>query len=154
MVAFHLLEGEFLLAMWADVVLPFPHGKFYVFGKGAEVKMTLVMSEDIGYDAEGLLNVAIAHETGDFFLYSSDVKSLLMESIVSQTKSIVYLAIFSGVSPASCICMSLFSAPDRLQFPSLTHVRTLTVFPCTARLSSSIPQGNLSPRSTPARSMS
>ena len=44
--------------------------------------MTLVTSEDIGYDAEGLLNVAIAHETGDFFLYGSDVKSLLMESIV------------------------------------------------------------------------
>ena len=82
MVAFHLLEGEFLLAMWADVVLPFPHGKFYVFGKGAEVKMTLVTSEDIGYDAEGLLNVAIAHETGYFFLDGSDVKSLLMESIV------------------------------------------------------------------------
>ena len=82
MVAFHLLEGEFLLAMWADVVLPFPHGKFYVFGKGAEVKMTLVTSEDIGYDAEGLLNVAIAHETGYFYLYSNDIESLLMESIV------------------------------------------------------------------------
>ena len=82
MVALHLLEGKFLLAMWADVVLPFPHGKFYVFGKGAEVKMTLVTSEDIGYDAEGLLNVAIAHETGDFFLYGGDVKSLLMEGVV------------------------------------------------------------------------
>ena len=84
MVAFHLLEGEFLLAMWADVVLPFPHGKFYVFGKGAEVKMTLVTGEDIGYDAEGLLNVAIAHETGDFFLYGSDVKRLLMEGVVEK----------------------------------------------------------------------
>ena len=82
MVAFHLLEGEFLLAMWADVVLPFPHGKFHLFGKGAEVKMTLVTSEDIGYDAEGLLNVAIAHETGYFFLYSNDIESLLMEGVV------------------------------------------------------------------------
>ena len=34
-VALHLFEGIFLLAMGADVVLLFPYGKFDVFGEGA-----------------------------------------------------------------------------------------------------------------------
>ena len=34
-VALHLFEGIFLLAMGADVVLLFPYGKFDVFWEGA-----------------------------------------------------------------------------------------------------------------------
>ena len=69
MVALHLFEGKFLLAMGAEVMLLFPYGKFDVFGKGAQVEMTLVTGKDIGNDAERLLNVAISHKTGYLFLY-------------------------------------------------------------------------------------
>ena len=69
MVALHLLEGEFLLTVGADMVLLFPYGELYVVGEGAEVEMTLVTGKDIGNDAERLLNVAISHKTGYLFLY-------------------------------------------------------------------------------------
>ena len=82
MVAFHLLEREFLLAVGTDVMLFFPYGKLYVFGECAEIEIMLVSRQDVGNDTKGLLNVAISHEAGDFFLYGSDVKRLLMEGIV------------------------------------------------------------------------
>ena len=41
-VALHLFERVFFLAVEADVVLLLPYCKFYVFGKRAEVEMTLV----------------------------------------------------------------------------------------------------------------
>ena len=82
MVAFHLLKGEFLLAVGTDVMLLFPYGKLYVFGECSEIEIMLVSRQDVGNDAKGLLNVAISHEAGDFFLYGSDVESLLMEGIV------------------------------------------------------------------------
>ena len=82
MVALHLLEGEFLLAVGTDVMLLFPYGKLYVFGECSEIEIMLVSRQDVGNDAKGLLNVAISHEAGDFFLYGSDVESLLMEGIV------------------------------------------------------------------------
>ena len=82
MVALHLLEGEFLLAVGTDVMLLFPYGELYVFGECAKIEIMLVSRQDVGNYAKGLLNVAISHEAGDFFLYSSDVKRLLMEGIV------------------------------------------------------------------------
>ena len=69
MVAFHLFEGIFLLAMGADVVLLFPYGKFDVFGEGTEVEIMLISCQDVGDDAKRLLNVAISHKTGYLFLY-------------------------------------------------------------------------------------
>ena len=62
-VALHLLEGEFLLAVGADVVLLLPYGELDVVGEGAEVEIMLISCQDVGDDAEGLLNVAISHET-------------------------------------------------------------------------------------------
>ena len=69
MVALHLFEGKFLLAMGAEVMLLFPYGKFDVFGKGAEVEIMLISCQDVGDDAKRLLNVAISHKTGYLFLY-------------------------------------------------------------------------------------
>ena len=63
-------------------MLLFPYGKLYVFGECAEIEIMLVSRQDVGNYAKGLLNVAISHEAGDFFLYGSDVESPLMEGIV------------------------------------------------------------------------
>ena len=66
--------------------------------------MTFVTGEDIGNDAERLLNVAISHETGDFFLYCSDVKRLLMEGIVEicPIETFHYLLEFLHVKIGGC----------------------------------------------------
>ena len=69
MVALHLLEGEFLLAVGTDVVLLLPYGELDVIGEGAEVEIMLITGENVGDDAKGLLDVAITHETGNLFLY-------------------------------------------------------------------------------------
>ena len=69
MVALHLLEGEFLLAVGADVVLLFPYSELDVVGEGAEVEIMLISCQDVGDDAKRLLNVAISHKTGYLFLY-------------------------------------------------------------------------------------
>ena len=68
-VALHLLEGEFLLAVGTDVVLLLPYGELDVIGEGAEVEIMLITGENVGDDAKGLLDVAITHETGNLFLY-------------------------------------------------------------------------------------
>ena len=81
-VALHLLEGEFLLAVGADMVLLFPYGELYVVGEGAEVEIMLVTGEDIGDDALRLLYVAVAHETGNLLVESCNVDRLLMIGVV------------------------------------------------------------------------
>ena len=81
-VAFHLLKGKLFLAVGADVMMLFPYGKFYVFGEGAQVEIMLVTSEDVGNDAEGFLNVAISHETGNLFVGGFYVERLLTISVV------------------------------------------------------------------------
>ena len=69
MVAFHLLEREFLLAVGTDMMLLFPYRELYVFGECAEIEMMLVSRQGVGNDTKGLLNVDISHKAGDFFLY-------------------------------------------------------------------------------------
>ena len=82
MVALHLLEGEFLLAVGTDVMLLFPYSELDVVGEGAEVEIMLVTGEDIGDDALRLLYVAVAHETGNLLVEGFDVEGLLMICIV------------------------------------------------------------------------
>lgn len=81
-VALHLLEGEFLLAVGTDVVLLLPYGELNVVGEGAEVEIMFVSCQDIGDDAERLLDVAVTHETGNLLVEGFDVERLLMICIV------------------------------------------------------------------------
>ena len=74
MVALHLFEGKFLLAMGTDVVLLLPYGELDIVGEGTEVEITLVTGEDIGDDALRLLYVAVAHETGNLLVEGFDVE--------------------------------------------------------------------------------
>ena len=82
MVALHLFEGNFLLAMGTDVVLLLPYCELDIIGEGTEVEIMLISCQDIGDNAKGLLDVTVAHETGNLFVEGFDVEGLLMICVV------------------------------------------------------------------------
>ena len=104
MVALHLFEGKFLLAMGTDVVLLLPYGELDIVGEGTEVEITLVTGEDIGDDALRLLYVAVAHETGNLLVEGFDVEGLLMEGVVEicPIETFHYLLEFLHVKIGGC----------------------------------------------------
>ena len=61
MVALHELKIKLFATMWADMVLSLPHRHLYVVRETAQVKVMLIASQDVGYYAQRLLYLTVAH---------------------------------------------------------------------------------------------